>query len=193
MFSFLQRHDGRCYRWYCPVKHFENTSVLPLLVLGGVFVLLEWSGLDVWWSGYFYDAHAWPFKENWLIQKVLHKGGRLFFYTLLGLIVVLFLSTLVFGGRARRGLAYLFVANSSAPVIILLLKNHTHIYCPWDLVLFGGEKPYIRWFNSVEADLPGHCFSAAHAGSAYALVSLYFFIGRCVHVIGCGVCCLACA
>lgn len=153
---------------------------LPLLVLGVAFVLLEWSGLDVWWSGHFYDAqaHAWPFKDNWLIQTVLHKGGRLFFFALLGVIALLFLSSWVLGGSnaARRSLAYLFVATGSAPAIILQLKNRTHIYCPWDLTFFGGERPYIRWFDPVSADLPiGHCFPAAHAGSGYAFVSLYFF------------------
>ena len=69
------------------------------------------------------------------------------------------------------------MCSSDLPLIILNLKNLTHIYCPWDLALFGADKPYVRWFDPVSATAPvGHCFPAAHAGSGYAFVSLYFFL-----------------
>jgi membrane-associated PAP2 superfamily phosphatase len=154
---------------------------IPALLLGLLFVGLEWSGVDVWLSAHFYDpvSQQWPYKEHWLIQKGLHKGGRLFFFTLVGSILLFLLRTFKANSALRiyrRGLAYLFLASISGPLIIMVLKNHTHIYCPWDLQIFGSLKPYIRWFDTVPETMPvGHCFPAAHAGSGFTFVNLYFF------------------
>jgi membrane-associated PAP2 superfamily phosphatase len=155
--------------------------VVPALLLMSLFVGLEWSGADVWLSAHFYDPinHQWPYKDHWLIQKVLHKGGRLVFFTIVGGIVLLLLKSYKADTALkhyRRSLTYLFLASISGPIIIMILKNHTHIYCPWDLQLFGSAKPYIRWFDAVSAAMPvGHCFPAAHAGSGFTFVSGYFF------------------
>jgi membrane-associated PAP2 superfamily phosphatase len=158
-----------------------NHFVLPGVLLGILFAGLEWSGFDVWLSGHFYDADIklWPFKDDWLIQKVLHKGGRLVFFALAACMLLLYL----WSWRAksalrnyRRALLFLFLASIAGPIIILVLKNHTHIYCPWDLHLFNGAKPYIRFSDAITAAMPvGHCFPAAHAGSGYTFISLYFF------------------
>lgn len=161
-------------------RFFWLHAVLPGLMLGLTFTALEQSGADVWLSAHFYDAVSaqWPYKDHWLIQKVLHKGGRLVFFSL----AALMLGSLLWSCRKqsawrneRRPLLYLFLATISGPLLILVLKNHTHIYCPWDLQLFGSQRPYIRFFDLLSPGLPvGHCFPAAHAGSGYAFVSLYF-------------------
>jgi membrane-associated PAP2 superfamily phosphatase len=43
------------------------------------------------------------------------------------------------------------------------------------LALFGGDKSYARLFDDVLSNLKmGHCFPAAHAGSGFTFISLYF-------------------
>ncbi|MEQ1635139.1 MAG: phosphatase PAP2 family protein [Methylococcales bacterium] len=156
-------------------------GLLPALLLGTLFVGLEWSGLDIWLGRHFYDpiAREWPYKDHWLIQKVFHKGGRLVFFAIVASILVMVLRSFKMGSALkpyRRGFLYLFLASISGPLIIMALKNRTHIYCPWDLQLFGSFKPYIRWADAVTIAMPvGHCFPAAHAGSGFAFVSFYFF------------------
>ena len=156
-------------------------AVVPLFILVFLFIGLESSHADVWLSAHFFDPHTqlWPYKDHWLIQKVFHKGGRLFYFALLGVTLGLFLWTFKPSSSLRPfhlNLGYLFLASVCGPLIILNLKNHTHIYCPWDLQLFNSTRPYIRWLDPVPSGLPvGHCFPAAHAGSGFAFVSLYFF------------------
>lgn len=155
--------------------------ILPGVILGLLFAGLEWSGADIWLSTHFYqrELNQWPYKDHWLIQRVLHKGGRMVFFLLAGSILLLLgYSHIVKSGlqKQRRELIFLFLASITGPLIIMWLKNHTHIYCPWDLQIFGSSKPYIRFFDAVFESLPvGHCFPAAHAGSGFTYVSLYFF------------------
>lgn len=79
--------------------------------------------------------------------------------------------------RYRRELIFLLIASVSGPVSIALLKSNTHIYCPWNLALFGGDKPYVRLFDFVTNNPEiGHCFPAAHAGAGFTFISLYFFL-----------------
>jgi membrane-associated PAP2 superfamily phosphatase len=164
------------------MRHFLMThAFLPLLILGGLFISLESTHADVWLSGHFFDFHTklWPYKDHWLIQKLFHKGGRLFYFASLGLILGMYLWTFrqeTLLRKHRLEFAYLLLACIAGPLIILNLKNHTHIYCPWDLQIFSSTRPYIRWLDSVPNGQPvGHCFPAAHAGSGFAFVSLYFF------------------
>lgn len=160
---------------------FITHLLLPGLLLGALFVVLEWSGADVWLSSHFYDANLkqWPFKDAWLIQKVFHKGGRLVFFSLAGIILLSAIASWRSNSalhKHRKALVFLFLTSIVGPLIILVLKNHTHIYCPWDLHQFNGIKPYIRFFDTVTPNLPvGHCFPAAHAGSGFTFISFYFF------------------
>lgn len=157
---------------------------LPLLLFLIVFLSLELTTLDLWMSRHFYNAelHQWVYKDNLLAETVLHVGGRYLVYVsaalILGCVLVSFRPTSGFH-RYRRELIFLLLASISGPIIIAFLKNNTHIYCPWNLALFGGDKPYLRLFDAVGDNLQiGHCFPAAHSGSGFAFVSLYFFLFR---------------
>lgn len=156
--------------------------VLPFLVFLLLFAGLEFIQLDLWISRHFYNTalNNWPYKEHWLTEKVLHSGGQ--YFTIL-ITAVLFFSLLIsflpnFGLYwYRRHLSFLFLASICGPIIIILLKSSTHIYCPWSLSLFGGDKPYVRLFDYASKSLKvGYCFPGAHAGTGFAFVSIYFFL-----------------
>jgi len=159
----------------------KSHFAIPLMLLI-FFSGLEFTPLDLWISRHFYDAelHQWIYKESLLAETILHTGGQYIIYIsaifmLLCLLVSLRTSSAFH--RYRRELVFLLVASISGPIIIALLKNSTHIYCPWDLALFGGDKPYVRLFDDIPNNLPiGHCFPAAHAGSGFTFISLYFFL-----------------
>lgn len=154
---------------------------MPFLLFLILFFGLEFTRLDLWIAKHFYNAalHQWPYKESWLVKTVLHNGGRYFIYMIAaGMVFCLLLSfrsTSVFHVY-RRHLIFLLIASINGPIIIVFLKNHTHIYCPWNLTLFGGDKPYVRLFDYAANNLSvGHCFPAAHAGAGFTFISLYFF------------------
>jgi membrane-associated PAP2 superfamily phosphatase len=157
--------------------HFAIPFLLFLILFSG----LEFARLDLWISQHFYNAelHQWPYKDNWLIETVIHSGGRYFIYISAASLLLCLLASFRSNSALhhyRRHLVFLLVAGISGPIIIALLKSHTHIYCPWYLTLFGGDKPYVRLFDYATSNLPvGHCFPAAHSGSGFTFISLYFF------------------
>lgn len=146
-----------------------------------VFSILEFFRLDLDLADFFYDASVerWPWRDHWLTKTVLHDWGQIVDMGLGALALsVLLLSRFIKPLRPySKMLLFLFIASVTGPALIAVLKNSTHIYCPWDLSLFGGDKPYVRLFDfaSYPAAI-GHCFPAAHAGGGYALLSLYFFL-----------------
>ncbi len=156
--------------------------ILPILLLLTLFYSLESTGLDLWLGKQFYSTalKEWSFKENWFAETALHTGGRFFIYILASSVLVCLLysfkSVSVFT-RYRKPLCFLLLASIIGPLVISILKNTTHIYCPWNLTDFGGDKPYVRLFDRVDSQLPvGHCFPAAHAGAGFTFISLYFFL-----------------
>lgn len=162
-------------------RFIKSHFVLPLIFLM-LFSGLEFTWLDLWISRHFYDAelHQWIYKESLLTETILHIGGQYLIYLCAVSLLTCLLASLRSNStfhRYRRELIFLLVASISGPAIIALLKNTTHIYCPWDLVLFGGDKPYVRLFDHIPNNLViGHCFPAAHAGSGFTFISLYFFL-----------------
>ena len=155
--------------------------LLPLIILVALVLCLESTELDVWFASHFYNAELkrWPFREHWLTQTVFHKGGRYLVYAI-GAGLLLFCLASYRGRSAfygyRHQLAFLVLASLLGPLFITYLKSHTHIYCPWDLALFGGHKPYIRLFDPIDGSMAiGHCFPSGHSGLGFTFVSLYFF------------------
>ena len=154
--------------------------IIPLAVFLLFVCVLELTDLDVWLAGHFYDRrhNRWPYRDHWLTQTVIHKGGR---YLVYGLGMVLLGSWLYsFHSasrlRSRRPLAYLLAASVTGPAIITYLKSHTHIHCPWNLTFFGGNQPYVRLLDTVsENSAIGHCFPSGHSVLGFTFVSLYFF------------------
>lgn len=164
-------------------EHFVKTHfVIPLALFVVAIAGLEFTSLDFQISENFYNTklHEWPYKEDWLIETVIHKKGQAFSKIMGGVV----LSFLLFSQRKnsslyryRKSLLFLFIASITGPIITAILKSNTTIYCPWDLKLFGGEKPYIRLFDNVPGEHAiGHCFPSGHAGGGFTFISLYFFL-----------------
>lgn len=159
------------------ISHF----IIPFIVFVAIFTGLEFSRFDLGVARYFYDpfVQKWPWREHWLTKTILHDWGQKFNVAIGILLFVAFLSS-CFKSALRpyfKSLAFLFVASVTGPALIAVLKSSTPIYCPWDLRVFGGDKPYVRLFDFAAYPLTiGHCFPAAHAGGGYAFISLYFFL-----------------
>ncbi|MGK2945788.1 MAG: phosphatase PAP2 family protein [Desulfuromonadales bacterium] len=146
-------------------------------------VCLEYTGLDVWLSRLFYDSDRglWPYKTHWLTEDLLHRGGRFLVITLAILLLCLFAGSLLRPGLKpyRLDLAFVLVAGLSGPAIIGGLKSLTHIYSPWELLIFGGNQPYIRIFDHVPVHAPvGHAFPAGHASGGFAWFGIFFALRR---------------
>lgn len=167
-----------------PVAHRPASYILfaPALLIVLAWAL-EYSGLDLWWESLFYDQHkqAWPFRQHWLFDTLLHSGGQLFDKVLAVVIVILFVVINMHKSlaRYRKIFFYFLIATLAGPALVGVGKALTHIYSPWDLQLFNGVFPYIRLFDPVPPGSPvGHAFPAGHASGGYCFLSLYFVFLR---------------
>ena len=133
-------------------------------------VLLGFGG-DLWIADRIYalEGHAWRLQDGFITQAVLHVGGRRFSALAWLLVVVGFGASFVHpplrAWRSALGKLALSVLLSTS--LVALLKNWTHVACPWDLVRYGGGQP--------EGLGVGRCFPAGHASAGYAWMALYFF------------------
>ena len=120
-------------------------------------------------------------RHVWWTEKLGHDYMRRLLI-LVGVCVVL----AAFGDWVRPRMAWstqlrrtLRVAALSAllvPLAVTAAKSASWSHCPWDLIEFGGNEPYVRLFDAVpEFTSAGRCMPAGHASSALWLISLALF------------------
>lgn len=140
-----------------------------------------YSGLDVALARLFYDpaTQRWPLKEHFITAGVLHEFGKdVVVYLLSGTLLFFVASCVVSRLRAyRKGAGYVILGAGLGPAVVAIGKATTHIYSPWDLEIFGGDKPHVRMFDSIPPGLPiGEAFPGGHSSGGFAFVALYFLL-----------------
>lgn len=122
-------------------------------------------------------TQSFPARQAFWTTTLIHSGGRAFVWALgltsvFGLIASLWSERLAaLRGRFIVGLFGLVQTT----LLIGALKQLTHMDCPWDVAGLGGSIPHFGLFEARPIGLPAAaCFPAAHAGSGFALLSLYF-------------------
>lgn len=148
-----------------------------LLLVGGAF------GLDqrVADAVYAWEGHRWALKRALATEWLIHRGGRM--ASLAAWLSAFAAWAWALGRDAghawRRPLAYLLLATLLSNALVAWIKAWSNMDCPWDLVRYGGSRPFVGLFQVRPSDLPRSlCFPAAHAASGYAWVALYFFLGQ---------------
>lgn len=141
---------------------------------------LEMSSVDIFIADriYAWFGNTWGLRDAWFTSELIHDGGRTF-VALMSIALVLAL-TISFWNKSlqgvRLGLWYLLVVTLSSGLLINLLKQITHVDCPWDLIRYGGEFPYVRNFAAHPGSFrSGACFPAGHASAGYSWFGLYYF------------------
>lgn len=148
--------------------------------------LCEYSGLDVWLVNLYFDSATlgFPWRRVAWFEAVMHGGIKTLLVIFLALVIVAFLISLFAPGtlkgilppfwQRRRVLGYLIVAMLAGPGLIGLLKHNTTHHCPWHLVPYGGQFPYLHLWQEpfFNRTAPGLCFPGGHASGGYALLAL---------------------
>ncbi|RLB80131.1 MAG: PAP2 family protein [Deltaproteobacteria bacterium] len=152
--------------------------VVPFFV-GSLAILSEYSGLDVLIESYFFDSQtgSWPYKSLFITNEILHTGGSdlivlLAAFNAIAIIMSFFVKSI---RPYRKHLLFVLIASATGLLIVNILKNTTHIYTPWSLKIFGGDKLYIRVFDTVPFESSvGHAFPGGHSSGGFAVISVYF-------------------
>ena len=156
---------------------------LAVMLAAGALAILwlgRWTDLDLVLADAVFDAHSgtFPWRDAWLTVTFNHVIVKQF---LMVLAVGVVGYALVDACRPRPALSALgrlqlrIVALSAilVPAVTSTLKQLSASHCPWDLLRYGGEQPYVRLFGAFPAGaMPGQCLPAGHASSALWLVAL---------------------
>ncbi len=155
---------------------------LPLLAVALSLLLDAVFGLDqrVADALYAWEGHRWALKDAFATQQLLHRGGH--DASLLAWCVVFAAWVWSLHGERRREwrkpLGYLVLATLAGTLLVAWIKSWSNMDCPWDLLRYGGERPFVGLFDTRPLGLGrARCFPAAHASAGYAWLSLYFFLG----------------
>ncbi len=146
---------------------------LWLMLLGGD----QWLAHQIYsWGG-----GEWWLRKHLVTAQLIHPGGKY-------LSASLWLGCAWAYGRTRsdpalqrwrRPLAYLLLTTLLATSLIAVLKAQLAMDCAWDVIGYGGQRPYLVLFEARPSWLPrAGCFPAGHAGSGYCWVAWYFFLAR---------------
>lgn len=165
-------------------RFFLTHALLPALLFALLASLLESTSIDVWLASHFYDAAAgqWPHKNSWWASQLIHEYGRrlivIFFLAALTVLLLSYWRSAM--ARYRRPAAYMALVLLLAPGLISAGKHLSNVDCPWDLDLYGGDRPHVRLLQDRPDDLPAaQCFPGGHSSGGFALLGLYFlFLGR---------------
>lgn len=130
---------------------------------------------------YAMQGDAWPLRDDSFIQTWLHKGGK---YLSLGLwLLFAALTATVLRRPAWRAWRWPMIALLSSVLLstalVALIKHSLPMFCPWDLQRYGGAHAYVGLLQPWPAGVARNaCFPAAHAGTGFAWIALYFFLLR---------------
>ncbi|WP_049630858.1 phosphatase PAP2 family protein [Cellvibrio sp. pealriver] len=125
---------------------------------------------------YSLQGHNWAWKNAWLLENVIHKGGRALslLMALLLLIVALASFAVSVFSPFKKTLIFLFIATASGSVLVSLLKSSLAVSCPWEFHRYGGDLVYASLIEQLLLRNGDGCFPAGHASAGYAWVSGYF-------------------
>lgn len=153
---------------------------LPLAAFAVLAGALHFLGGDAWWADriYAWEGHRWALRSAFVAEQLIHKAGRdasaiAWLCVVAAWIVACSHSQLA---HLRRPFAYLAMSVLVATTLVAWFKTWSNMDCPWDLLRYGGQRPYVELLHLRPIGLArGACFPAGHASAGYAWMALYFF------------------
>jgi len=168
-----------------------RANLLPPPTLWRLGALLAAAAPAIWWLGRFTDidlaladamfepaAGVFPWRHAWLTEAFGHGILKwLLVLTGSGFTVAAILDLCKPDPRrsalGRLRLRIVALSAVTVPAVVSALKQFSSSHCPWDLLRYGGDQPYLRLFEALPSGaIPGQCLPAGHASSALWLVSL---------------------
>lgn len=154
---------------------------LPAAAFALALVVIQFFGIDQRLADFIFanEGHAWALKDAFATERLLHRGGHTLSLVAWLVAFTAWLGSLRGGriGHWRRPLGYLVLAALLSTMLVAWIKSWSNMDCPWDLVRYGGERPFVGLLDVKPLGLGrGVCFPAAHASAGYCWLALYFFL-----------------
>ncbi len=163
-----------------PIGSVAGHVWVPLVVFVAAALLFESTRIDLWLADaiYRWEGGAWSLRRDPIVRDLLHNDAKRLISIVYGLLVIMCAVSFFVARFAayRWGLVYLVTAIAVSTLSVALLKDVTHVNCPWSVDRYGGEVPYLTTWREVLLDgRSGRCFPSGHASSGFALLASYFF------------------
>ena len=176
----------------CGVREVRaDATLLSAHAIRRLAVMLAACALAILWLGRYTDLdlvladavfdaerRVFPWRDAWLTVTFNHVIIKQFMMVLaVGVIGYALVDACrpraALGALGRLQLRIVALSAVLVPAVTSTLKQLSASHCPWDLVRYGGEQPYVRLFGAFPAGAaPGQCLPAGHASSALWLVAL---------------------
>lgn len=166
-----------------PIGSVKGHIWLPLVAFVVLAIVFESTRVDLWLADlvYRWEGGAWTLRRDALVSDVLHKEANSLISAFYAVLVIVCVTSLRVARLStyRRGLVYLVTAIAISTLSVALLKDVTHVNCPWSIDRYGGDVPYLTTWHEILAHGPAvRCFPSGHASSGFALLAFYFFCRR---------------
>lgn len=148
------------------------------LTLAGLVLLLLWdlAALDRAAMHLVGTPAGFPWKDAFVTRMLMHDGGRLAGWLVLGLLVLNVWRPL-WSGPSRIDRVRWVAVTVLCVLVIPTVKQFSQTSCPWDLSEFGGMAIYAgHWTLGSGDGGPGRCFPSGHATVAFAFFSGWFVL-----------------
>jgi len=148
--------------------------LVSVLLLVGVILVQEYSGLDMRLQQQFYGADGWLLDNREpVLRFALYDLPKAVLEIYCATVLVLLLMGCWVKRLARfctRGNVFVVVCLLLVPAFISVGKQETHVHCPFQYQEFGGPIAYTTLLQANKTPQNGRCFPAGHASGGFALL-----------------------
>ena len=157
---------------------FKTPIIIYALLVIILFLLavVHFFHIDFLLADKIYQMHGeWKYTNSWFANDFMHNYTKRFIIAMF----LIYLITTFYLAVIKKQKVYSRIIMMTALIVgtamVSLLKLFFDVDCPWDLVRYGGDKPFFSLFNYNPDYLPSsRCFPAAHASVGFTLIALYF-------------------
>lgn len=139
-------------------------------------IIFHGSWLDIKISSFFFSQEkGWIYRDNFYIERILHKGGVwLIIFMLLGIIYYFLKNSKKFSREKKLFYTISLLSSFVSILSITLMKHNTTFPCPWNSSSFSGNDVMPLFRDLFSSLLPHrHCYPAGHSSGGYSLLSFY--------------------
>lgn len=160
--------------------------IVSAICLAIVLLIEQFTSFDVKLQNMFFNFTdcAWLVsrQHNYILHFFLYSGIKILLIVVSSAVLITFLAS--FEAAKLRQYRYAFIvflaSMALVPLVLAGAKKYTNVYCPGQLSIYCGSKPYAKLFESYPKDFDrkannkGRCFPAGHASGGFALMALFF-------------------
>lgn len=167
------------------ISQIDIIIAINIVLIALVLCIINYTNIDIQIQNLLFDFE----RKKWLIDRN-EPVKKFIFYQLpkifLGCVIVFSLFATILGYRNkvkffhqnRQRLLLILLGLSLIPLIAGNIKKFTNIYCPTQLAIYDGNRPYVKIFDKYPGefiqDKKGKCFPAGHTVTGFAFFILFF-------------------